>query len=407
MRLILLACLLDQPSLNKWVKDLKGSRVLRVLGGIDTDETDRCHGVGTFYDYLHRIHDGPVKKTFDHVERPSETERRRARTPRRLNRRKPKGKGPKKSTKKTRRQRKAEAEVPAVESRRDTERLVEELKANEDVAPSEDLRKRLSSLLIDVGIMESAKRGLLGDLDKLIVGGDGSKLKTGANQHGRKVCNHKKGEKCDCPRIYSDPDAEWGWDNHRECWNFGSHFYEISTSTSGHDLPLVIQIDPGNASDFTASAEAYELLRKQLSEHLGRPWSAFVFIGDAGHDAEPLYAYWVRHDTKTVIPLKTDARATHPLRPDVKLSKRGVPLCQAGCEMAHWGSAGPGRVNFLCPVRANKLECCPLAPEDQPDWHCRPELKYGPTLSVKVADNPRLFPELPRNNPRLRAVQAA
>ncbi len=45
----------------------------------------------------------------------------------------------------------------------------------------------------------------------------------------------------------------------------------------------------------------------------------------------------------TVIPLSQSAPASHPSRGEVKLSKRGIPLCGAGVEMASWGSAGEGR----------------------------------------------------------------
>jgi hypothetical protein len=80
LRCLLLALLVGQPSKTKWVRDLRSSRVLRVLCGLDPDEATA--GVGTFYDFLHRLHDGPIRKTCEHVEQPSEGERRRSRSPR-------------------------------------------------------------------------------------------------------------------------------------------------------------------------------------------------------------------------------------------------------------------------------------------------------------------------------------
>ena len=96
LRALLLAVLVGQPSLNKWADDLAGNRILRVLAGIEMDRDRMLRdgrapeqvplrpGVGTFYDFLHHLHDGPIRRTCEHVERPCETERRRARTPRRL-----------------------------------------------------------------------------------------------------------------------------------------------------------------------------------------------------------------------------------------------------------------------------------------------------------------------------------
>ena len=403
LRCLLMAVIVGQPSLNAWPNDLDGSRVLRVLAGLDPNE--RRPGVGTLYDFLHRLHDGPIRGCCEHAERPSETERRRARTPRKL-KRKPKAKDKRKAAAKRqankRKARKAkvaasvEPSSPEVDTAGVTEKLVAELKQAEHLDNPNDLLTRLGEILIDVAVGESGRRGLLGDVQRLVLGGDGSPLRTGANRYGKRVCGHRHHERCDCAKLYSDPDAQWGWDSHRKQWFFGHHFYEISSSEGAHDLPLAIRMDPANGSDFTASLRTFEHLRKTLRRR-APDWQVSRFIADAGHDAEAIYGYFVDQDIVPVIPLKADAPATHPGRADLNLSRRGVPTCAAGCEMAHWGSAGKGRTAFICPLKANKLDRCPLAPEHQPDWHCRPDLKWGPVVTVKVADNPRLCPPLPRN----------
>ena len=127
-------------------------------------------------------------------------------------------------------------------------------------------------------------------------------------------------------------------------------------------------------------------------------------VADAGHDAEPIHRHLVDHGVKPIIALETDARATHPWRPDVHPSKRGVPKCEAGLEIAHWGSASKGRTRLLCPLEAAKVEHSPRAPQQLPDWHCRPELKWGPTTVIAVHDNPRLFPHVPRNTARYKTL---
>jgi len=411
LRTLLLSLLVGQPSLNKWAKDLSGSRILRVLAGIEQDRERMVRagrdpgaarirpGVGTFYDFLHHLHDGPIRKTCEHIERPSETERRRAKTPRRLAR---KAALPKKPARKRGRPRKGE-ERPREETLSATQRLVEELDRVQDLANPTDLLQRLSEILIEVAVQESGRRGLLGDVHSLVLGGDGSMLRTGANSQGKRICGHPFNERCSCPRIYSDPDAQWGWNAHRKLWFFGHHFYEISASVEGHDLPVAIGLEPGNGSDFTASLRVYDRFIKNLAERTDG-WRIGTYIADAGHDAEPIYRYVIERGAVPVIPLKADAPATHPRRPDLRLSKRGVPLCQAGVEMAPWGSAGKDRAIFICPVRGGKCERCPLAPEGQDDWHCRPDLTWGPTASVKISQNPRLCPPLPRNSSRFREL---
>lgn len=401
LRCLLLAILVGQPSLNKWAADLKGSRVLRILAGLGDDPPP---GVGTFYDFLHRLHDGPARKSCEHVVAPSEAERRRARTPRNPKRRPKKAaKGKQKHARgprNARRGRRPDDGTPQAEpdTRAATDRLVAQLEQADRLDNPRDLLTRLGEILVEVALVESAQKGLLGDLGAIVAGGDGSPLRTGANRHGKRVCDHGRFDRCDCAKRYTDPDAEWGWDSHRNVWFFGHHFYEVSCSTGGHDLPLALWLDPGDGSDYTASVRALDRLRKTLrTREITDGWRLSHFIADSGHDAEAIHRYLVGLGIKPVIPLKTAARATHPTRADVQLSERGVPLCQAGVEMAHWGTAGKGRTSFLCPVKANKLATCPLAPSEQPDWHCRPDLKWGPTTVVAVDDNPRLFPAIPRH----------
>ena len=184
--------------LNKWAKDLSGNRILRLLAGVEQDRERMIRagrspedapprpGVGTFYDFLHHLHDGPIRKTCEHIERPSETERRRAKTPRRLDRRADR---PKKAARKRGRPRKGE-ERPREETLSATERLVEELDRVRDLANPTDLLQRLSAILIDVAVQRSGRSGLLGDVNALVLGGDGSMLRTGANSQGKRACRH-------------------------------------------------------------------------------------------------------------------------------------------------------------------------------------------------------------------------
>jgi len=62
-----------------------------------------------------------------------------------------------------------------------TERLVQELDAARSQGVANDLVALLGAILLEVGVKESAARGLLGNLDQLLIAGDGSSLKTGAN----------------------------------------------------------------------------------------------------------------------------------------------------------------------------------------------------------------------------------
>lgn len=392
LRSLLLSLLVGQGSINLWAQDLKANSVLRVLSGIEGPDIP---GVGTFYDYLHRLHDGPLRKTCSHEVKPSEDERRRANTPKAKKTRK-------KETKAERRERKKKRQKdPLTADGLDgsvTAQLVATLKESQTLPNANDLLGRLSLLLIEVAVNVSATKNLLGNPTEMIVSGDGSPLRTGASGHGKRSCTCSKKEHCECPRIYSDPDADFGWDSHREVYFFGHHIYEIVCTTGGHDLPLALRLDPASTSDYVAVLKTFEHLRKTLRDHSELKISEMIL--DAGHDAGPIYRYFVDHGVWPYIPLKTEAPAHHPHREKVALSKRGVPLCQAKVEMVLRGASGAHGQVFACPLKAGKLERCPLAPEGAPMWSCQPLQKIGPTVTIQMTDNPRLFPPVPRNHER-------
>lgn len=386
-RCLLLMLQVAQPSINKWVKDLRGSPVFRAVSGLDL--TGATPGVGTFYDFLHRLHDGPRRLVHGEPtpERPSAVERRRAMAP-------VVGEG--KPTKKE--------DHKANESM--TTRIVRELEAAKDQARGTDLLQRLSDILLEIAVKPSAERGLLGDIKNIIAHGDGSALTTGADRHGHKTCEHDRFTRCSCPRTWTDPDAAWGYVASLDKYFFGHHFYEISVSNRGHDLPIALRLDPGNTSDFAQSLWTVDALQKQWKEQ-GLEWKLNTLVADAGHDAESIYRYLVDHQIIPIIPMRDQGPARHAGRPDLTLSVRGVPMCEAGVEMASWGTAGSNHANlFICPFKAKKLFSCPKAPEDDPTWSCQPDQKYGPCVTVPTLDNPRVFPPIPRNSPRWAELMA-
>lgn len=89
--------------------------------------------------------------------------------------------------------------------------------------------------------------------------------------------------------------------------------------------------------------------------------------------------------------------ASCPGRPDLKLSERGVPLCQANVEMALRSRSQDGKLVFFCPVRAGKCEACPLAPNGDPHYRCEPDQNWGPTVTLNANDHPRICGMVPRN----------
>ncbi len=85
----------------------------------------------------------------------------------------------------------------------------------------------------------SIRNGLI-DPEHLALAGDGTPVRTAAQQRKKRICECKeKGcSSCNCRRHYSQPDCNWGWDSHRECYFFGCHLYMYVASDSYSDLPV-------------------------------------------------------------------------------------------------------------------------------------------------------------------------
>jgi len=396
MRALLLSILVGQPKINKWVKELKASRVLQVLCGLGLDGRSGVPGVGTFYDFMHRLNDGPIRRPCAHLERPSDDERRRAGSPK--TRQKPDDQErASMHTKKGRKELGARKPAQSV-----TGQLVSVLNEQQAQPNANDLLGRLSDILVEVAMKVSAEKGLLGEIEGLSASGDGSSLKSGGSRHGRRTCDCPKHKRCDCPRRYSDPDANIGWDSHREHFFFGHHLYEVVACSKKHDLPLALRLDPGSTSDFVASLKTIEHLRKTFRKtHIAKLEALML---DAGHDGEEIYRYLLDHEMLPIIPLKQAAPAFHPTRKNVALSRRGVPTCEAGAELVAWAQKGKERVVYVCPVKAGQLKFCPQAPDTYPEYRCRPVEKLAPTVTLPIKDNPRLCPPLPRNHKRFKKL---
>ncbi len=428
LRALLLGHLIGAIKPRDLADKLRGCPVLRALAGFSQQEMDAhdqpAPGGSTFYDFFHRLFDGPQRTVCDHDRPPSQLQAQRARDPQprkgrtanaehnddQPNKKTTQNKKAKPSKSRTARRATREAQKNKARAHQIaqgvTDRLVKQLKAARDQNNPNDLTERLGRILLECAVLQSAKRGLLGDVSALITTGDGSPLPTAADGHGKRVCDCEKSTRCDCPRVYSDPDAAWGWDHYREVYYFGYSFYEVSVTSEGRDLPLTIELNPANTSDHTASVKAMDRLHKRLRSH-AQSFCIDIFVADAGHDSLAEHRFHRSWSVRPVIPLANKAPATHPSRGEVQLSERGVPMCEAKLEMSPWGSAGHGdarRPLFLCPVGAGKLARCPLAPEAEPEWSCRPELKRGPAVTVSPKDDPRMFPLIPRNSERYKEL---
>lgn len=393
LRCLLLSMLVGTPALNPWSRRLRADPILQLLAGFGDKDEDggvaKTPSIGSFYDSLHRLHDGP--RPHRGAERESALERRRSREARKRNQ--------PEHRRRSKAARKKEQQDVVAQAKDATAKLVKVLQHSRKNRRPEDLAKRMSELLWRSGVLESVRRGLMEIPRGLPLVGDGTPLPTAASGHGRRVCSCARAKKCDCERVWPDPTATRGYDSYRDTYFYGYNLYEIGTVSDGAHLPLMLRLNPSNRVDHLTGAEALEDLGKLLRDDFPGLITPRFFVADCGHDALANHEHIRSWGLRPIIPLRGDAPAEHPDRDGLLLSPRAVPLCQAKVEMAAWGTCDDKTALFICPVKARKMETCPLAPAEQPDWLCEPTSARGPVVALNVNDNPRLFPIVPRNSP--------
>ncbi|MFY9226860.1 MAG: transposase, partial [Blastocatellia bacterium] len=229
LRALLLMMILQYERITKFVDEMKDKPRLAIIAGFEPKKTP---AISTFYLFIDRLEDGEHQKSCEHRLKPSK--KRKKKHIRNLSAEK---------ENKEARKKQIEKESDSV-----TIHLKKELLAKKTEPRVKGLQKLLEDLLMKLAIIPSANKGLLGELNKLKVCGDGSALETGANCNGQPTCDcRSKGiYKCKCDRIYSDPTANWGFDSYRQIYYFGHTFYQHITSVSGHDLPLHITMGPAS-----------------------------------------------------------------------------------------------------------------------------------------------------------------
>jgi hypothetical protein len=242
------------------------------------------------------------------------------------------------------------------------------------------------NLLLKPIVLRSNELGLLSSSEAIDLAGDGTKFKTGARAVGRKLCDcHKQGiYRCQCPRLYTDRFASWGWDSYRECYLYGHAFYELTAASSPFDLPIFIL--PAQAKDHD-SVNGVKALDRALKLYPELSFSSF--IGDSAHDNYPTYDLLGARSITPFIALNERHTGYYQLDGHFITDKSGVPVCPKGETMVLYG---------FCPDRCRLKWRCPRAAHHcARSCQCSPSA-YGRVFYTKPADDPRLFTHPPRGS---------
>lgn len=395
LRALLLMLLLHSKSLSQWAHDLRTHPRLAQIAGFAPFATP---AVGTFYTFIDRLEDGPYAPPCAHHVRPSRLRKGRHR----------------RQLKQEQAQRHAAQASEASQADTVTERLAQELLAAADQPRPHALLTRLEDLLFTCGGLPSVQRGLLGDLQALVLCGDGATLPTGANPHGRPTCDCRAQGmfRCDHERFYTDATATWGYDAYRDTFFFGHHSFQHCVVTADHALPVHVGLAPAHVTDFTMGPTSLDRFLKTCAAH-ALPVTVRAVVYDSGLDALGISRF-VQAKTITPVIALHPRRGEHPAPTGTAdhVNDHGVPLCPAGLPMRRH-SFGPGgrRIDYNCPVkrptrRGGRVQWIAHRDECPRQVLCQPQTQMGPVVYVRTADDPRLYPPIPRGSATCKQLMA-
>jgi hypothetical protein len=391
LRALLLMLALGMEKITQFADDLRHKPRLAALAGFDPNDTP---SVGAFYLFIDRLEDGPFQPRCPHLIKPSRLRKR--------------------PLLRDLHQEKADKEKLRAEILSHSDSITQNLKDDllrltEQPRP-QDFLSRLEDILFKSVVVTSANRGLLGDLNHLVLCGDGSALVTGACPYGKASCQCRKLGifRCQHSRFYLDHTANWGWDSYREVFYFGHTFYQHIVNHGGHDLPVHLNIGQASESDFTLSLKSLDRFFKTCREHqLDLTISATVY--DSGHDGRGNYEYLLAKQISPVIALNPRHGLPQASGTATQIAPNGIPLCPAGLEMRRHSATPNHRLYFNCPVKRpthlngksvwqSHLDQCPR------QVLCDPDSKMGPIVYIRSDSDPRLYPKIARDSARFKEL---
>jgi len=351
----------DTGSISKWVHKLKTEPFWAIISGFTPNDVP---GVGTFYDFEDRLCD------FDKGQRKELTKKMH----------KPLSK-PRKNLKKNQKKPPKHKNI--------VERLVNRILRDEDKKQPKRKDDLLQKIFKESFVLPSAKKGLLGDTANLAISGDGMIFKTGGSPYGTKDCdchNTKGIFNCNCPRRFSDPTANWGWDSYREKYVYGYSNYTFTAAESPNDLPIFSTLTQAARHD--SVSHTYSLYNMKM---LYPEFNFKADILDSAHDNYATYELLNHWNIQPFIDLNKRSKGNFKYDPPIDVTDEGVPICKAGFKMVNWGPDPKlKRHKWRCPHVCLKSCECPI-------FNCS-DSDYGRTIYTKAKWDLRIFTPIPRDS---------
>lgn len=354
LRSYLLALKLKVTSITQWCRMLRETPLYAILSGFPAPDTP---GVGTFYDFFSRVWQDS---------KPNRSSKERF----------PKLKVPKGKKK---------GDKTPYDASGIAAKLLP-LLARWDLKPDQPF-SLIFKLFQQQFLHSSIECGLI-DPCHLALAGDGTAVRTAAQQRKQRLCNclNEGQHRCRCKRHYSQPDCNWGWDSHRETYFFGYHLYMYVASDSHSDLPVFPLLERASRHDMLSFLHSFFTMKAYLPQfHLEK------LLLDSAQDAYVVYEYCKKQGITPFIDLNPRNTGHFTYKGDFTIDTDGVPICKLGLRMHKDGyEAAKYRAKYRCP-KANRRQGCYC------EHPCSPA-KYGRTVHIYRNDNPRLFNIPPRDS---------
>lgn len=338
-----LMCQYSCGSISKWVEKLKNP-FWAIVSGFHPDDIP---GIRAFYDFEKRLLDFDMGQRSQRLKHKRNFKRK-----------------PAKKLKKNEKLKPQKAGVVKI--------ITNRILRDEDKPPAKRAEDILQLIFKNCFVLPSAQRGLIGNSDKLAIAGDGIIFATGASHYGIKDC--------DCPRRFSNPDANWGWDSHREVYVFGYSNYTFTAAGSPNDLPVFSTLTQASRHDSVTHNVALNQMRQLYPE-----FNFSKDILDSAHDNYATYELLKYWNIEPFIALnKTNEGNVKYTECEITVDENGVPYCKCGHKMIYWGSDKERRRHkWRGPHVCLKSVDCP--------FFDRLEGDYGRTFYTKFADDIHLY----------------
>lgn len=344
-------------SLTRWAQKLACNPLLAVLSGFDPSQTPSVSNFYAFWDRL-SLQDKELRKKERGKLRPK--------------RKKPKN---------TKKGKKLPNRKPGVCTR--LLHSFRRVKFHSSKRPE----RLLQQLFTQVFVVTSIEMDILPS--NMHIAADGSPFESASSPYGIRVCSCKQKNiyRCDCPRRYSDPFANWGWDSSRNIHFYGRNLYTLTCVNGLYELPVFLRCGQASRHDSPLCMFSIQENTELLSTIEAR---MSVWIADSAHDAGAIYSLLEDHQILPVIDLNKQKK----LSTGIPLTDDGVPLCPGNQPMVYWGfEKARNRTKWRCPKKAGAKE---LRDSIACNQECCHNGCYGRSTYVDLAWDKRVFPVIPR-----------